>query len=385
MKCFVGLLCLFSAGTSLAAPAVPQSGCIDCFNFVAPQILGAETINPAEVGLIVFDATHGFFRGYNSSGFWSKLSHEQPIKTISTATATLNPQDEFVKVDATAAAVTVSLPAALLMKGRELLIKKIDSSTNTVIIDPNGSETIDGDLTRSIGFTNDLMRLTSDGTGWHSTLRLNQAPTIQKFASGSGTYTTPAGVAYLRVRMVGGGGGGSGAGTASTMGAGGNGGNTTFGGTLLVANFGGGGAINRTGGSGGTASIGTGAYGITISGSGGANGAYTGTVNTQNLPGGIGASSTLAGGGRGGSANAGTAATSNTGAGGGGGGAGAVASIYSGGGGGAAGYLEAVIPNPASSYAYVVGSAGAAGTAGTSGAAGGAGGSGYIIIEEYYK
>ena len=31
------------------------------------------------------------------------------------------------------------------------------------------------------------------------------APTVQKFTSGTGTYTTPANVKYIRVRMVGGG------------------------------------------------------------------------------------------------------------------------------------------------------------------------------------
>jgi hypothetical protein len=32
-----------------------------------------------------------------------------------------------------------------------------------------------------------------------------QTPTQQVFTSGSGTYTTPSGVRYIRVRMVGGG------------------------------------------------------------------------------------------------------------------------------------------------------------------------------------
>jgi hypothetical protein len=60
------------------------------------------------------------------------------------------------------------------------------------------------------------------------------APSIQKFTSGSGTYTTPTGVLYLRVRMAGGGGGGSGSGSAS-YGTGGNGGNSTFGSSFLTA------------------------------------------------------------------------------------------------------------------------------------------------------
>ena len=63
-------------------------------------------------------------------------------------------------------------------------------------------------------------------------------PTIQKFTSGSGTYTTPTGVKYIKVNMVGAGGGGGGGGTVATITTGSDGGNTTFGTTLLVANGG---------------------------------------------------------------------------------------------------------------------------------------------------
>lgn len=53
-------------------------------------------------------------------------------------------------------------------------------------------------------------------------------PTIQKFTSGSGTYTLPANCRYIEVVLVGGGGGGAGSGN-SGAGQGGAGGNTTFG------------------------------------------------------------------------------------------------------------------------------------------------------------
>jgi hypothetical protein len=57
----------------------------------------------------------------------------------------------------------------------------------------------------------------------------HQAPTLQIFASGSGTYTKPANVQSLRVRLWGGGGGGGGgAGTTAGGGTGGNGGQTSF-------------------------------------------------------------------------------------------------------------------------------------------------------------
>ena len=46
-------------------------------------------------------------------------------------------------------------------------------------------------------------------------------PTIQRFTSGSGTYTTPANVKWIRVRLVGGGGGGGGANNSSASTSGG--------------------------------------------------------------------------------------------------------------------------------------------------------------------
>jgi hypothetical protein len=62
-----------------------------------------------------------------------------------------------------------------------------------------------------------------DGSGWLAfSPSTPTAPTVQTFTSGSGTYTTPAGVAYIRVRMVGGGGGG-GCGNTTANGGGGGG------------------------------------------------------------------------------------------------------------------------------------------------------------------
>lgn len=213
-------------------------------------------------------------------------------------------------------------------------------------------------------------------------------PTIQKFLSGSGTYTTPAGVAYLRVRMVGGGGGGSGSGT-TVAGSGGAGGNTTFGTSLLTANGGLGGVSNSSvnQSSGGTITINSPAIGFGTTGGDNGTCAYISPAAGPNgVYGSDGAASPFGGAGRcgGGSDQLGSPAKANTGSGGGGGGMGATGGQLSGGGGAAGGYIDAIIPAPSATYAYSVGAAGTAGTAGTSGHVGYAGGSGLIIVEEYY-
>jgi hypothetical protein len=213
-----------------------------------------------------------------------------------------------------------------------------------------------------------------------SSLRVSAAPTRQIFTSGSGTYTTPANVVYLKVTMVGGGGGGGGSGT-SGAGTGGTGGSTTFS------------TFTAAGGTGGTG-------GSTTSNSGGAGGAATGcAVGLTGVTGGGASSSPNFGPGKGGDsasfaggglpigatgAASGAAGITNTGGGGSGGqltpGSGASAS---GGGGGAS--CIGWINSPSATYSYAVGAAGTAGVAGTGGSTGGAGGSGLIIVEEFYQ
>jgi hypothetical protein len=203
-------------------------------------------------------------------------------------------------------------------------------------------------------------------------------PTAQKFLSGSGTYTTPAGVQWIKVLAVGGGGGGGGANPSST--AGGDGGSTTFGTSLITSGGGRGGSNSVTvtgyGGTGGTATLAAGPLGYAV------NGGY-GNPATVATGSGSGGSSCLGGSGSGSGNNTnqvGIAGATNSG--GGGGGAEANAGTAAGGGSGAC--IEAVISSPAATYAYAVGAAGTAGAAGTGGFAGGAGGSGVIVVTEYY-
>ncbi len=227
-------------------------------------------------------------------------------------------------------------------------------------------------------------------TAYVNNLIVATAPTIQKFLTGSGTYTTPAGCKWIRVRMVGAGGGGGGGNGAT----GNTGGNSTFGTTLLVANGGTGGAINGPGGTGGTASLGTGPVGIALSGGYGQGGGSWPRVAVAfaDSSGGNGGVSPFGGAGGGSNAAAATGTTSaiaNSGSGGGGGvwpgdAAGVIASC-GGGGGGAGGYVDAIIAAPSATYSYAVGAAGTGGAGAAGGATGGDGGSGLILVEEHYS
>jgi len=202
---------------------------------------------------------------------------------------------------------------------------------------------------------------------------LNTTPTTQVFTSGSGTYTTPAGVLWLEVELIGGGGGGGAGGTGGNTGAAGTA--TTFG--TLTGNGGSGGNVGGAGGAGGTASGGydnqAGGWGqaaylagaTALQGGSGGNGIYGGAASGGN---GLIAASTAA---------------ANSGAGGGGGTA-TVNGQNAGTGGGAGGSVKAIIGSPAATYTYTVGSGGAGGTIGTGAQAGSAGAGGKIAVREHY-
>lgn len=253
----------------------------------------------------------------------------------------------------------------------------------------NNAIRLAGNTSNSTSF---LMQIGSGSISQLPTWQPNSGPTIQTFTVGSGTYTVPSNVRWLRVRASGGGGGGGGGANFASNdgGAGATGTATFFGGvgstSLIVAGGGLGSAATSTngtnGGAGGTASITAPAVGVAITGNTGGSGGTTTTGVTES--GGYGAPNPFFGGmpleGRVG-IGAGAAAV-NSGAG--GAGSGAAATQIAGGGGGSGAVVEAIIRSPVASYAYTVGSGGAIGAAGTAGGSGGGGASGIIWIEEHY-
>ena len=293
-----------------------------------------------------------------------------PSPAITAYTAT---QQFTAKISATNLTTTPYLQvSAIANPATTAVIKKL-SATKTEIAVGIGDLVANGIYTFKRNSANDAWIVLE--------LSNRKIPTVQKFTSGSGTYTTPTEALYLKIKMVGGGGGGAGSSTiaANNFGSGGNGGNTTFGTSLLTCAFGngGGGVGSGAGGLGGTATISSPAYGTAIAGGTGSNGAVT--VAAQGQFGGAGASSYFGGA----SGRGDVAAAANSGSGGAAGSANA--SSYNGGSGGAGGFIDAIIPTPSATYAYSVGSAGASGAAGTGGNAGSTGGAGYIEITEFYN
>jgi hypothetical protein len=86
--------------------------------------------------------------------------------TSKTADYTITNSDHTVLVSAASANVTITLPTAVGLTGRVYIIKRTDNSANSLTIDGNAAETIDGAATRNISLQYQTLTLQSDGANW---------------------------------------------------------------------------------------------------------------------------------------------------------------------------------------------------------------------------
>lgn len=90
---------------------------------------------------------------------------EFPIKYIN-SDYLASKNDRTLEVDASSGDITISLRTAAGFKGKDYIIKKIDTSSNKVIIDPFSDETIDLQLTLETNIHQRAITVQSDGTNW---------------------------------------------------------------------------------------------------------------------------------------------------------------------------------------------------------------------------
>ena len=93
-------------------------------------------------------------------------SGENRFTVVDATTSLTAGSSQIILVDATAGAVTVTLPAIADAPKYRYIIKKIDSSANWVTVDADGSETIDGALTMVISTQYDAPSFVPHGTEW---------------------------------------------------------------------------------------------------------------------------------------------------------------------------------------------------------------------------
>ena len=86
-----------------------------------------------------------------------------------TTTGNVVSGDYLIIADATAGAITLTLPPVALVPGRIYVFKRINSGANTVTVDAYGSETIDGALTHVLSPQWNSITIISDGAAWYIT------------------------------------------------------------------------------------------------------------------------------------------------------------------------------------------------------------------------
>jgi hypothetical protein len=362
--------------TSLAGPIIgPQSNSTTAVKItkadLSTSVMTFDTTN-ARVGI---NKTPGAFDldvngAVNVGGAFTAASITGPLATSGAF--------GVVKVDGTTITATGGVITAVGAAATSISVGTTTISsgtTNRILYDNAG---VLGELIIGNGLEN------SSGTlGISAARRTN--PTIQRFTSGSGTYTAPANVTWIRIKMWGSGGGGSNQTNAGT-----NGGNTCWNTSGAACTS----PVYQAGGGGGSGiNPGDAGAGGTVSGSGSCNvlsvsggrGSNLGTNVTGRVPAGMGGGSygfppsTFS------SPDSTTVASQFTANGGGGGTYVGGGTGSPGGGGGGGAYCETIIGSPAATYTYAINSPGTGGATSGGSAPGADGIIGLIVVEEYYN
>ena len=83
-----------------------------------------------------------------------------------TASGNVVSGDYLIIADATAGAITMTLPTAALVPGRIYAFKRINAGANAVIIDGYASQTIDGNLTHTMTPQWNSLVIMTNGVEW---------------------------------------------------------------------------------------------------------------------------------------------------------------------------------------------------------------------------
>lgn len=128
---------------------------------------GATTLSKLAIG------TSGTFLKSNGSAILWDTAGTTLATTSKTGNYTATTADNVILCDDTSGSLTITLYAAASNAGRQLMIKKTNSSSNTVTIDGNASETIDGATTQVLRELNESILIVCDGSNWRILDRYN--------------------------------------------------------------------------------------------------------------------------------------------------------------------------------------------------------------------
>lgn len=99
-------------------------------------------------------------------------SFAQEVRLVSTTPITAG-DETVILADPTSASIIVNLPTAVGIAGRRYSISKVVASANSVTIEPDGSETLNGNPNNIMSSTFEGRNIVSDGSNWIILSRLN--------------------------------------------------------------------------------------------------------------------------------------------------------------------------------------------------------------------
>jgi hypothetical protein len=112
---------------------------------------------------------NGKYYGTNASGtkgYYILPAGSGPgVAVIARTTAYTAVNGDFVIANATSGGFTITMPP--VASGATLSVKKVDSSVNAIIVQPQGGELIDDQVTISVNTQRQSNDFLSDGTKWY--------------------------------------------------------------------------------------------------------------------------------------------------------------------------------------------------------------------------
>ena len=113
--------------------------------------------------------TLGFGQVANSGLADGSVTESKILRFIQEAATSVVATGDIILCTGGGGGITITLPAVSSNSGRVMSIKKIDSNAGQIIIDGNGTETIDGALTKRLYYENESMTLVAypSATGWY--------------------------------------------------------------------------------------------------------------------------------------------------------------------------------------------------------------------------
>jgi len=113
--------------------------------------------------VLIYDVSANAYKKQTRANFLSDISRIRTVDTFS-SNGSLTSSHDHVRIDCSSGAVTLNLPPAALNIGLQYTIKKIDSTSNPVIIN-GGADLIDGSSTLSFNIPNQSFTIVAADSG----------------------------------------------------------------------------------------------------------------------------------------------------------------------------------------------------------------------------